>query len=144
MRKLVGCIPVFGRTASPPFMLSYPLLAVHFNSNTLRVCRYYPSRLPSKVGSCVGQLSTDSRTTNPCGDSDKKKEQGSIQIPEPPTNCCMSGCANCVWLAYAQELLQIYKSSDRVTQEVLQVVKDPSIKAFLSIELADALKKIND
>ena len=139
LRKLVGSVLVYGRTASPPAKLSCPLLAVRFNSSTLRVCRY-PCRLVSAAGSCVGQLSTDVRTTNSCGDPDKEK-QGCVRVPEPPTNCCMSGCANCVWLTYAQELLQIYKSSDQVTEEVLQAVKDPSIKVFLSIELAEALKK---
>jgi hypothetical protein len=32
-----------------------------------------------------------------------------IQPPTPPTNCCMSGCAHCVWDCYADEM-SIYQA----------------------------------
>ena len=64
----------------------------------------------------------------------------SISLPDPPTNCCMSGCANCVWLEYAQDLEKLYRDEGEVTKQVLEAIEDPSLKIFLSIELRNKLK----
>jgi len=60
---------------------------------------------------------------------------------EPPAGlCCMSGCANCVWLEHAKELMDYYQDGGTKAEEALKKIKDPSLKAFLKFEL-DALKK---
>ena len=65
-------------------------------------------------------------------------------LPPPPTTCCMSGCQNCVWIKYAQEILTIYKDTDRVSKQVLDSITDPSLRAFLQIELKLKLKNDSD
>lgn len=62
-------------------------------------------------------------------------------LPEAPTNCCMSGCANCVWIEYAKELTKIYSDGgDKAKELILEKITDPSLKMFLQIELK-ALKE---
>lgn len=59
-----------------------------------------------------------------------------FQLPEKPTNCCMSGCANCVWIDYAKELTRIYSDGGSKAQKViLEKISDPSLKIFLQMEL---------
>lgn len=63
-----------------------------------------------------------------------------IELPPPPTDCCMSGCANCIWVRYAEELAEIYKDGDRAAERVLEAIEDPSLKIFLSLELREKFK----
>ncbi|KAF7393065.1 hypothetical protein HZH66_008898 [Vespula vulgaris] len=53
-----------------------------------------------------------------------------------PTNCCMSGCTNCVWIQYAEKLTNSLKVSNLdVQKEIMDKIQDPNMKAFLSMEL---------
>lgn len=75
--------------------------------------------------------------------SAKDKEPPEVPpcLPEEPTNCCMSGCANCVWIEYAKELTKIYSDGgDKAKELILKRITDPSLKMFLQIELK-ALEK---
>ncbi len=72
--------------------------------------------------------------------SDVHFEEGEVTIPDPPTTCCMSGCANCVWIDYAKELAAIYKDGGLAAEKVMKSIEDPSLKIFLSLELREALK----
>ena len=63
-------------------------------------------------------------------------------LPSAPTTCCMSGCANCVWIDYAEKLISQYGNCpNSVMKDVLAQVDDPSLKAFLEMELMFRLKK---
>lgn len=63
-------------------------------------------------------------------------------LPPAPTTCCMSGCANCVWIEYAETLTKEFGSCPKsVVKDVLKQVEDPSLRAFLEMELAFRLKK---
>jgi len=61
--------------------------------------------------------------------------------PEIPSTCCMSGCANCVWLDYAEEVVRYFDSrSEKVDLQVLldeveRNIQDPMIKSFIKMEL---------
>jgi hypothetical protein len=56
--------------------------------------------------------------------------------PEPPVDCCMSGCANCVWIMYADEVKKYYEKdgNDRAKREI-DKIENPSLKMFLKLEL---------
>lgn len=63
-------------------------------------------------------------------------EQNLSSIPEPPTTCCMSGCANCVWIEYAEKLTAYFKDGgDKARKHILDSVTDSNMRAFLMMEL---------
>lgn len=67
-----------------------------------------------------------------CAKDDKKKPK----FPEAPTTCCMSGCANCVWLEYAEKLTKYFQDGgEQAMKEINEKVEDPSIRAYLLHEL---------
>lgn len=57
------------------------------------------------------------------------------RIPDPPSDCCMRGCANCVWVSYAEELTELYKDSGKAAFEAVKEISDPSLRSFVELEL---------
>ena len=57
----------------------------------------------------------------------------------------MSGCANCVWLDHAEDLLKYYDQKglpkDQVLKEIESQVSDPMIKAFVLLEIKSRVLK---
>jgi len=44
----------------------------------------------------------------------------------------MSGCSNCVWIDYAEEMGKLYRDGgDRAREMINKEVTDPSLKAFM-------------
>lgn len=65
-----------------------------------------------------------------------------FQLPDPPTNCCGQGCANCVWIEYAHKILPMLEGgSDAVKNVILKHIDDPNMKAFLNMELRNLEKR---
>ena len=68
----------------------------------------------------------------------EEKEEGP---PPLPTTCCMSGCANCVWLDYADAMVSYYSARGQgvALQDLLTTmrsnVEDPMVKTFIEMEL---------
>lgn len=67
--------------------------------------------------------------------------------PQPPAAelCCMSGCASCVWMVYADELMQFYRDGrgkDKVAiiDEVSKLIEDPSMREYIIMELKSRIK----
>lgn len=48
----------------------------------------------------------------------------------------MSGCANCVWIQYAEEISsQLHGGSDVVREIIMKEVQDTNMRSFLEMEL---------
>lgn len=48
----------------------------------------------------------------------------------------MSGCSNCVWIAYAEELAKLSRDGGEQARLAIEKnVTDPSLKAFLLTEI---------
>lgn len=69
------------------------------------------------------------------------------QEPPIPVTCCGSGCQNCVWIEYAQKLLDYYKRkySDGETGlkkalEEIEKIEDENLKTFIRMEIGFKLK----
>jgi len=66
-----------------------------------------------------------------------------VAPPDPPAAnlCCMSGCANCVWLDYADDMLKHFERQGQSlkTEEILELVDksvdDQMVKAFIKMEI---------
>lgn len=70
-------------------------------------------------------------------DDDEKADKKEVpELPEAPTSCCMSGCANCVWLEYAEKVTKYFRDGgEKALKEIDEKVQDPNIKAFILQEL---------
>ncbi|KAG5900582.1 hypothetical protein JTB14_022885 [Gonioctena quinquepunctata] len=74
---------------------------------------------------------------------DEKLDAKKTRIfPEEPTTCCMTGCAECVWLEYAEKLSEYFgDSGEGALKEINEKITDPNMKAFLLHELRMKNKK---
>ncbi|XP_075149009.1 uncharacterized protein LOC142222646 [Haematobia irritans] len=76
--------------------------------------------------------------------SDSKSDEDGIKLPPEPTTCCMSGCANCVWIEYAETIAKLLDgNTDKVRELVLKKIEDPNLRMFLSIELKSLQYKLD-
>lgn len=57
--------------------------------------------------------------------------------PNPPLDCCMSGCANCVWIKYAEDMRDYYCADglEKALKDIEQI-EDANLKAYLKLELS--------
>ncbi|EGT55987.1 hypothetical protein CAEBREN_09522 [Caenorhabditis brenneri] len=70
---------------------------------------------------------------------------------EPDTGmCCQEGCESCVWLVYAQELLDYFRSKyptdtlKRVKEEIGDKIESPSVKEYVMMEISMTEKRYRD
>lgn len=92
-----------------------------------------------------GSTSTSESSSKSSANGNSENKDSEVVIPEAPTNCCMSGCANCVWIQYAEELATLFKDGGKTSREIiLQKVDDPNMKAFLMTELRALESKLED
>ena len=80
--------------------------------------------------------------------SNSAGQDSSTSFPDGPSNmCCMSGCANCVWLDYTDDMIKTYAEKGErldisvILQEVEEKVDDPMIKSFIKMELKSKFEK---
>ncbi|KAL5018037.1 hypothetical protein ScPMuIL_003759 [Solemya velum] len=55
--------------------------------------------------------------------------------PEPPLDCCMSGCPSCLWINYAEELKDYYHDGDERALSAIEKIDNVSLRTFIKLEL---------
>ena len=71
---------------------------------------------------------------NELGNHDNKNSQQPL-VPPDPESCCGSGCVNCVYIKYVQELLARDPNDRGAVQDVLDEIEDYNVKMFIKLEL---------
>ncbi|KAJ2945804.1 hypothetical protein O0L34_g4709 [Tuta absoluta] len=87
---------------------------------------------------CKQQLRLCTKETqNELDEKEKELERiaKNALIDEPPTTCCQSGCSTCVYIAWADALSAKMGKNPEIADKVLEMVNDPSMKAYLEMEL---------
>lgn len=99
--------------------------------NQRRSCQQIHFIFKERIYGTSSILSSEEKSTEKT-----ESDVSSIDDISEPTNCCMSGCANCVWIQYAEKLSATLEKSDVDVQKlIMDKVQDPNMKAFLSMEL---------
>ncbi|XP_036611999.1 oxidoreductase-like domain-containing protein 1 [Trichosurus vulpecula] len=74
--------------------------------------------------------------------SDGGSSEPQPPVLSPPTNCCMSGCHNCVWIEYAEEILRHYPDGGpKALAAVDEHIQDENIKTFIKMEIRFRMKE---
>ncbi len=106
--------------------------------NDVLLSKTVPETIPSYFGNTTGlpqtdQSSADSNHGNVTGSHGNIKRE-ELEPPDPET-CCGSGCVNCVYIKYVQEILDRDPNDRAKVKEVLDQIEDFNVKMFIKLEL---------
>ncbi|XP_064532259.1 oxidoreductase-like domain-containing protein 1 [Pseudopipra pipra] len=109
----------------------------------------HPTNISSlrELSDTPGKGSSSSDTPGRDGSIDTPGGNGGVPpadppVPPPPTHCCGTGCPNCVWVGYVEELLERHRDGGaRALEAVEQHVEDENIKMILRMEIRLRSKK---
>jgi len=111
-------------------------LCSHIFHQSYSISEVFSPRIPKCCSFSTGSL----KEVNPLPATKKTAQSATKELTkvllDPPTNCCMSGCSNCVWIAYAENLAKLsVEGGEQAIKIIEQHVSDPCLKAFLLTEL---------
>ncbi|KAI8794942.1 CAunnamed protein product [Biomphalaria glabrata] len=97
-----------------------------------------PAALSIPVASTLSSDKEDSVTTD-IPKTTQCQDVNSLP-PESPAYCCGTGCPNCSWIIYAEELKRYYGNNFNLIDKKeiilkLDQIQDPSVRMFVKIEL---------
>ncbi|XP_037287323.2 uncharacterized protein LOC119180270 [Rhipicephalus microplus] len=83
-----------------------------------------------------------SRSSESSSEGCKNADSAPKEPPVPPgeEECCGTGCSNCVWLLYAEELVDYYRDNGARAAEEVAKIPDPNVRQFVKTELDHMLK----
>ena len=103
----------------------------HVDSNSDAISLQDSSTSSSNENSLDGSLLPNS----PLTENGPGKEEGrgvrEPPVPPDPETCCESGCVNCVWIKYAEEVKEYYPDNKERLKEILDLIEDYNVKMFL-------------
>lgn len=77
-------------------------------------------------------------TENTLVSDDGKSRSKEPPVAPDPETCCESGCVNCVWIKYAEEVKDYYpddQDHQERLKEILDLIEDYNVKMFVRMEL---------
>lgn len=109
----------------------------HSPANSQNCVSNFTTSLPDDEKHLEPALSAmmDEKTQPPSALKTVSVMPGKGPPPEPPVTCCMSGCVNCVWIKYAEELKDYYSDGGEKAKAAVEKIEDPSLRAFVKLEL---------
>lgn len=89
-----------------------------------------------KHNNSIQSACQDSATVMSARD-DGKSRMREPPVPPDPETCCESGCVNCVWIKYAEEVKEHYPGPEHKEKlkEILGFIEDYNVKMFVKMEL---------
>lgn len=87
-------------------------------------------------------LCSNSSTTSSDGEETSKRD-----LKEPPTLpspdlCCKTGCSNCIFIQYTDELMDYCRSENKdPMEEVKKVTSDPNIRVMIDMLIKEENNK---
>ncbi|XP_072022236.1 uncharacterized protein [Amphiura filiformis] len=86
------------------------------------------SKLPSIDGESALANNSHGDETSSHGNKDEL-------VPPDPESCCGSGCVNCVYIKYVQDVLDRDPNDRQKVKEVLDEIEDFNVRMFIKLEL---------
>ncbi|XP_041474648.1 uncharacterized protein LOC121423359 [Lytechinus variegatus] len=101
-------------------------------SDTSRVSKSSMSS-STQDDSIKGKNSTNDTSEKTLHDDKSGRKEPPV-APDPET-CCESGCVNCVWIKYAEEVKDYYPDHQERLKEIVDSIEDYNVKMFVRMEL---------